>query len=512
MGVEAETVSRNHQAEQLTATARMIVSMPTASDTPLDEPYGLFIDGTERTASDDQTLEIIDPATDEPITSVPAATSDDVVTAVETAQRASDEWQQRPPKERSRPLCRLAEAIREDEERLARIETLENGKPLSAARTQVQRAARHFEYYGGLADKIQGESIPLDSDHVDYTIREPLGVSAHIVPWNVPIYLFARSVAPALAGGNTAVVKPAEETPLGALEIARLADSVGLPEGVLNVVPGDGLEAGDTLVGSPEVDVVTFTGSETTGVEVAKRTVEHVADVHLELGGKSPNVVFPDADIDHAVDETITGIFSNAGQVCSAGSRLLVHETIHDEFVDELARRTEALTIGPGVDDPDVGPLVSEQQLQTVTEYLEVGRSEVGEPIVGGKALDEPGYFVEPTVFDGVENDMRIAREEIFGPVLTIIEFADEREAIELANESPYGLVAGVFTTDVGRAHRFARDIDAGQIYVNEWFAGGNETPFGGFKRSGIGRENGVQAIDNYTQLKNVCLNIASRD
>jgi aldehyde dehydrogenase (NAD+) len=483
--------------------------MPATSAEPLDEPYGLFINGDERVASNEQTLGVIDPAVGKRVTSVAAATGKDVASAVETARRASEGWQSKSPQDRGQLLIGVAQAIRERKARLAHIETIENGKPISAARTQVERAARHFEYYGGLADKIQGESIPLDSDHVDYTIRAPIGVSAHIVPWNVPIYLFARSVAPALAGGNTAVVKPAEETPLGALELARLADAVGIPDGVLNVVPGDGVEAGGALVANPEVDVVTFTGSEPTGVEVAKRTVEHVADIHLELGGKSPNVVFPDANIDRAIEETITGIFSNAGQVCSAGSRLLVHESIHEEFVNELARRVGTLTVGPGTEDTDIGPLVSKRQLQTVVEYIEMGRAEVGEPVVGGNQLDRPGYFVEPTVFDSVENDMQIAREEIFGPVLTVLEFTDEAEAIELANDSPYGLVAGVFTENVGRAHRFARDVDAGQIYVNEWFAGGNETPFGGFKRSGIGRENGVQAIKNYTQLKNVCLNIA---
>ncbi|WP_435361904.1 aldehyde dehydrogenase family protein [Haloarchaeobius sp. DFWS5] len=479
--------------------------------TVLHNPYELVIDGDERPAASDETMAVYDPATDFALTEVAVATEDDVSAAVDAAADALEEWRRTPGKERARILHRFADAIREDSERLARIESLENGKPLSAARGQVRRCARHFEYYGGIADKLQGESIPLDESHVDYTIREPLGVTGHIVPWNVPIYLFGRSVAPAMAAGNTAVVKPAEETPLGAVELGRLAREVGLPDGVLNVVPGTGTEAGAALSGHPAVDSVTFTGSGPVGTEVAKNAAEHVSTVHLELGGKSPNVVFPDANLDHAVAETMKGIFTNAGQVCSAGSRLLVHEAVHDEFVDELAARTAELTLGPGVDDPDIGPLVSAHHHESVVEYLDVGREEVGEPVVGGGVPDRAGNFVEPTVFDGVTNDMRIAREEIFGPVLSVIEFADEAEAYEIANDSPYGLVAGVFTENVGRAHRFAREVDAGQIYVNEWFAGGNETPFGGFKASGVGRENGVQAVDNYTQIKNVCLNVARR-
>jgi aldehyde dehydrogenase (NAD+) len=473
-----------------------------------NEEYGLWVDGTERPADDGETLTVEDPATGEALTCVAAATEADVATAVSVAATAGEEWGATLPKERSRTLLAIAEAIREHAARLAEIETLENGKPHSEARDQVRRCARHFEYYAGEADKLEGDSIPLGDGYVDYTVHEPLGVTAHIVPWNVPIYLFARSVAPALAAGNTAVVKPAEETPIGALTVARLAEEAGLPSGVLNVVPGDGVEAGAMLTAHPDIDCVTFTGSGATGREVAKSAVSNVNEVHLELGGKSPLLVFPDADPDRAVEETVRGIFTNAGQVCSASSRVLVHEDVHDEYVKRLADAVEGLSVGPGIDDPDVGPLVSDEHQERVGEYLEVGRETVGEPLVGGAAFDRPGYFVEPTVFDHVDNDSRIAQEEVFGPVLTVGTFTDESEAVRLANDTRYGLVAGVMTRDVGRAHRVARDLEAGQVYVNEWFAGGNETPFGGYKESGIGRENGRQAIHNYTQLKNVCVRL----
>ena len=474
----------------------------------LSESYGLIVDGVESEAIEGGTASVNDPATGTILTDVPNGTAADVERAVASAAEAFDSWRRVPPTERGRLLNRLADRILENQERLARIETLENGKPLSESRDQVRRCARHFEYYGDFADKVQGESIPLTEEYVDYTMYEPLGVTAHIVPWNVPIYLFARSVAPALATGNTVVVKPAEETPLGALEVARLAIDI-LPEGVLNVVTGDGPKAGATLTGSSKVSCVTFTGSGPTGREVGKAAIDNVSEVHLELGGKSPFVVYPDADIDAAVDETIKGIFTNAGQVCSASSRILVDEEIHDEYVARLTERTDDLTIGAGMDDPDVGPLVSASHLEKVERYVDLGREEVGEPVTGGKRVDRDGYFFEPTIFDGVDNNMRIAQEEIFGPVVTVTTFRTEEEAIRLANDVDYGLVAGVMTNDLGRAHRFAREVDAGQIYVNEWFVGGNETPFGGFKDSGIGRENGLQAVENYTQLKNVCLNIS---
>lgn len=475
------------------------------------DTYGLWISGDEQSSMTDDRLAVVDPATEGALTEVAMGTADDVDEAVAVARDACESWRRRPPEGRGRLLTDIAAAIRNEKDRIARVETLENGKPLTEARGQVERAARHFEYYGGIADKIQGESIPLSEAYVDYTVREPLGVTAHIVPWNVPIYLFARSVAPALVAGNAAVVKPAEETPVGALELAKLVTETGLPDGLLNVVPGFGDEAGAALTGHPDVDGVTFTGSGPTGKAVAKSAIENVTEAHLELGGKSPNVVFPDADWEAALDGTMTAIFTNAGQVCSAGSRLLVHEDIHDGFVDGLTERVKALSLGPGIEDVDMGPVVSQNHLNKVRDYIDIGRSEVGDPVIGGDTLDRDGYFVEPTVFDDVPMDTRIAQEEIFGPVLTVTSFADEDEAIELANATDYGLVAGVYTKNVGRAHRFAREVDAGQIYINEFFAGGNETPFGGFKNSGIGRENGIQAIDNYTQIKNVCANIGRR-
>ncbi|WP_158059592.1 aldehyde dehydrogenase family protein [Halorussus halophilus] len=474
--------------------------------TPADrQTYDLLVDGELLEAQSGERFETRDPATAEPFADVARGDEPDVDAAVESAEAAFEEWSSTDPQERGRILNRIAGKIRQEQDRLAELETRDNGKPLWHAQNDVETCARYFEYYAGFADKIHGDSIPLTDEYADYTIREPLGVTAQIIPWNLPTNIFGRSVAPALAAGNVAVVKPAEQTPVTAVEVGKLALDAGLPAGVLNVVPGYGHEAGAALSSHPSVDGVSFTGSVPTGIEVGKSALENVTNVHLELGGKSPNLVFPDADLDAAVESTKTSIFANAGQVCSAGSRLLVHEDVHDEFLDRLVQRVHEITVDAGLEDPEMGPLVSEEQFEKVTKYLDLGREEVGEPVVGGETLDRDGYFVEPTIFDGVETDMRIAQEEIFGPVLSVIEFEDEQEAFELANDVEYGLVAGIHTNDVGRAHRFARDVDAGQIYINEWFAGGEETPFGGFKKSGFGREKGLDAIDAYTQTKNVC-------
>ena len=470
--------------------------------------YDLVIDGARRPASEGGRFETVDPATGAAFAEVARGTAADIDLAVAAARRALPDWRGMAPQERGRLLGALADRLRQEQDRLAALETRDNGKPISHARRDVETCARYFEYYAGIADKVHGESIPLTDSYVDYTVREPLGVTAQIIPWNLPTNIFGRSVAPALATGNVAVVKPAEQTPVTAIEIAALASEVGLPNGVLNVVPGFGTEAGARLAAHPDVDGVSFTGSVPTGIEVAQGAVENVTNVHLELGGKSPNVVFPDAEMDSAVASTVTAIFANAGQVCSAGSRLLLHEEISDAFLERLVTAVEALSVGPGVEDHDMGPLVSATQFETVTEYLAVGREEAGEPLVGGDSLEREGYFVEPTIFTGVDSSMRIAQEEIFGPVLAVMEFADEAEALALANDTEFGLVAGVHTTDMGRAHRFARDAEAGQVYINEWFAGGVETPFGGVKQSGFGREKGLAAVDAYTQTKNVCANI----
>ncbi len=472
------------------------------------ERYDLVIDGARRPASEGGRFETVDPATGAAFAEVARGTAADIDLAVAAARRALPDWRGMAPQERGRLLGALADRLRQEQDRLAALETRDNGKPISHARRDVETCARYFEYYAGIADKVHGESIPLTDSYVDYTVREPLGVTAQIIPWNLPTNIFGRSVAPALATGNVAVVKPAEQTPVTAIEIAALASEVGLPNGVLNVVPGFGTEAGARLAAHPDVDGVSFTGSVPTGIEVAQGAVENVTNVHLELGGKSPNVVFPDAEMDSAIASTVTAIFANAGQVCSAGSRLLLHEEISDAFLERLVTAVEALSVGPGVEDHDMGPLVSATQFETVTEYLAVGREEAGEPLVGGDSLEREGYFVEPTIFTGVDSSMRIAQEEIFGPVLAVMEFADEAEALALANDTAFGLVAGVHTTDMGRAHRFARDAEAGQVYINEWFAGGVETPFGGVKQSGFGREKGLAAVDAYTQTKNVCANI----
>ncbi|WP_129113829.1 aldehyde dehydrogenase family protein [Halegenticoccus tardaugens] len=474
----------------------------------VSDTYGHFIDG-EMQPADGGTFETIDPATEVPIAEVAAGNANDVDDAVADSIAALDEWQKMPPAERGRIVSAIAEAIQADEDRLAYIETLDSGKPLSQALTDVRRCARYFEYYAGVADKIHGDSIPRTREYVDYTVREPLGVTAHIVPWNFPIGILGRGIAPALVTGNVAIAKPAEQTPLTAVEVAKLAVDVGLPPGVLNVITGFGPDAGEPLVTHPDVEGITFTGSVETGRQIAKQASEKLAHVHLELGGKNANVIFPDADLDDAIENTVRSIFSrNTGQVCTSGSRAIVHQSIHDEFIEQLARHTDELTIGPGVENPDVGPLASAAQFEKVTKYIDIGRAEASDPVIGGSIPDRKGYFVEPTVFTDVNPEARIAREEIFGPVLVVITFSDEREALAIANESDYGLVAGVFTSDIGKAHRFARDVDAGQVYINEWFASGIETPFGGYKQSGLGRAKGLEALREYTQVKTICARI----
>lgn len=473
--------------------------------------YHLFINGAWQPGHTTERIEAIDPATEEVIATVPRGTAADVDDAVAAARAAfKGPWSRLKPKERARLLYDLARAIEREADVFAELETRDSGKPLQLSRKETLGAARYFEYYAGIADKLHGEQIPLGPDYIDFTIREPLGVSAQIVPWNMPLNMIGRGVAPALAAGNTVVVKPAEWTSLTALKLGELFQLAGFPPGVYNVVTGYGREAGEALTNHPDIDGITFTGSVETGRRIMQAASVHIKPVVLELGGKSPHIIFADADLDLAAAEVVKGIYSNAGQICSAGSRLLVEERIREPLLERVTARSRAIRVGPGLDQPDMGPLVSAEHFQRVMSYIDTGLREGARVLTGGGRPDGlgRGYFVAPTVFDDVGGEMRIAQEEIFGPVLATLTFRDEEEALAIANGTKYGLVAGIFTNDINRALRLAAGIQAGQVYVNEYYAGGEETPFGGTKQSGFGREKGLATLQSYTQIKNVAIRI----
>ncbi|QHS17008.1 aldehyde dehydrogenase family protein [Halopenitus persicus] len=467
----------------------------------------LFIDGDWTTASTDERFATIDPATETEITTVAAATAEDVDRAVTAARESVPAWRSKSPAERSRIVHAVADRIRDAADELAAIESRDQGKPLAQARDDVAAAARYFEYYAGAADKLEGDSIPLEEGSLNLTTREPYGVSGQIIPWNFPLSITARGLAPALVAGNTVVVKPAPTTPLSALSLAEICSDAGVPDGVVNVVTG-GAEPGAALSSHEDVDQLTFTGSVPTGEAVMRSAAETITPVTLELGGKNPAVVLSDADLDDAARWIATGIFTNAGQICSAADRAIVHESVYDEFIDRIVDRAESYTLGPGQDDPDMGPLNHAEHFESVLEYVDVGLEEGATLETGGEPLDRDGHFLRPTVFSDVENDMRIAQEEIFGPVLAVIPFSDREEAVEIANDVEFGLAGGVFSRDVKRALNVARDVDAGSVYVNEWFGGSVETPFGGMAKSGIGREKGFEALDSYLQTKSISVNL----
>ncbi len=469
-----------------------------------------FIDNAWVPAASGEQFEVYDPSTEQVIALAARGTAPDVDKAVEAARRAFPAWRDAKPRDRAALLFALANALRERAADFAHWEALNSGKPLARARREILGTARYFEFYAGAADKFYGDSIPLGGDYVDFTLREPLGVTAHIVPWNFPLNMIGRSVAPALAMGNTAVVKPAEQTPITALKLAELALELGFPAGVYNVVTGYGEEAGAPLSRHADIDGITFTGSVEVGRLIMKAAAEHIHSVVLELGGKSPIIVFEDADPAHAAAETAKAIYSNSGQVCSAGSRLLVHERLKDDVLEALVARSQTLRVGPALEDPDLGPLISREQFERVQGYVETGQQEGARVILGGTRPPERarGLFFSPTILDNVRPEMRVAQEEIFGPVLSVITFQDESEALKIANGVHYGLVAGVITNDLGRALRMARGLHAGQVFINEYFAGGEETPFGGYKQSGFGREKGWEALYNYTQVKNIAIRI----
>lgn len=472
--------------------------------------HQLFINGCWQKGDSGELITSINPANLEKLGDVPRGTKEDIDRAVQAAKAAfyEHDWKHKHV-ERGRVLRRIGELILKHKQELAMLEMLDTGKPLNVAEKDIELGARYFEYYAGVVDKVLGETIPLGENIVDFTRREPIGVTAHIVPWNAPFQIACRSVAPALAVGNTAVIKPAEDTPLSTLKLAEICEQVDLPNGVLNIVTGYGEEAGAALASHPDVGHITFTGSVSTGIAVMKMAAENVTPVTLELGGKSPNIVFEDAHLDHAAHVVVQSITFCSGQVCIAGSRLLVERSIAPQFIERIKKRMKALTIGPGEANPDLGPLVSRSQLERVEAYVQYAQQTGASVVAGGKrCLDlRPGFFYEPTIIKGIGPDHKLAQEEIFGPVLVVIPFDSIEEALAIANGTPYGLAAAIWTSDINKAHWLADRIEAGQIFINNYGVGpGVEVPFGGYKRSGIGREKSLEAIRHYTQLKNVTI------
>ncbi len=475
----------------------------------------MLIGGQWVAAASGKTFDTVNPATGEVLARVAEGDGEDIDRAVRAARRAfEDGWGQSKPAERSRLLWRVAELIEKNAQELAQLETLDNGKSINESlHVDIPATAGTFRYYAGWVDKVYGQTIPSDPSFFNYTLREPVGVCGQIIPWNFPLLMAAWKLGPALACGNTVVLKPAEQTPLTALRLGELLQQAGMPDGVVNIVPGFGPTAGGALVKHPQVDKIAFTGSTEVGKEIHRETANTLKRVSLELGGKSPNIVFADADVEAAVQGALMGVFFNQGQVCCAGTRLFVEQKMHDEFTQELAKYAGSMKQGPGLDPKtQVGPLVSEEQLQRVTGYLEIGKKEGAKPLVGGERATggglEKGYFVKPTVFTGVKNDMRIAQEEIFGPVVSVIPFKDENDAVLQGNNTFYGLAAGVWTRDVSKAHRVARALRAGTVWVNCYNVFEPSAPFGGYKQSGYGRELGSYSIDLYTQIKTVWMRI----
>ncbi len=471
-----------------------------------------FIDGKWVDGAKGGRIPVENPATGEPLAEIAEAVEEDVNRAVGAARRCFDSRQlvDMKPAERQQMMFRVAAEIRAMSDEIVELLCLDSGKPLMVAKGEANVAARYFEYYGGLADKIEGRSIPLGPGYVNYTIPSPYGVSGQVVPWNFPAGLTSRSLATAMATGNSVVVKSPELAPLAVCLIGEACERAGVPKGSVNIICGYGPVAGAALVQHPDVDHLVFTGSVKTGQSIMQAAAERVVPTVMELGGKGGGIVFPDADVKQVVASAKGGIFRHSGQVCSAMSRLIVHESVHDEIVGNITDMAKDLTVGAGIDDSDITPLMSGGQLDRVENYCLSGVQAGAEAVIGGRRLEgRAGHFMPATLFTGVTSDMTIAQEEIFGPVLSVIPFKDPEEAVEIANGTKYGLTAGVFTKDLDRAHWTAERLVAGQIFVNEWHAGGIETPFGGMKKSGFGREKGQEALLNYLQTKNVAIKIA---
>ena len=474
----------------------------------------LYINGEWRDAAGGQTIPVVNPATEEVIAEVASAEQSDVDAAVAAARAAFDgPWGKLSARERGKLVWKIGERLMERADELARLETLHNGKPIFESRqSEVPAAAECFQYFAGWADKIHGETVPVKGNYLTYTLREPLGVVAAIVPWNFPLLLTAWKVAPALACGNTIIIKPASQTPLTALALADIAQEVGVPAGVINVITGPGSKVGQMIVEHPGIDKIAFTGDTSTGKGIMRASADTLKRITLELGGKSPNIVFADADLDAAVRGATTGIFYGKGEVCAAGSRLLVDKSIKNEFIDKVAARAKKIAPGDPMDPKTrLGAISSRKQLENDLRYIEIAKKEGATLLAGGARADigtGKGYFLQPTVFDGVTPGMTIAREEIFGPVLAAIEFADVDEAIARANDSSYGLAAAVWTKDIKKAHYVARKLQAGTVWINTYNVYDTAAPFGGYKQSGFGREMSMHALEHYTQVKSVWVDL----
>jgi acyl-CoA reductase-like NAD-dependent aldehyde dehydrogenase len=458
---------------------------------------------------------VLDPSNGEIIAEVPKGTRQDAKAAVDAARDAfrSPEWRDMDSGKRGRILTKLAGLVRESSDELARLETANEGKTLRESKGDVAWAARAFEYFAGLADKIEGETIPVPPKRLNYTLREPLGVTVHIVPWNYPIALASRSLAPALAAGNTVVMKPSELTPLTALKLGELAVKAGTPKGVVNVVTGSGAEVGSALVSDKNIDGIVFTGSGETGRQVMEAAARNITQVVMELGGKNPHIVFPDADLPKAIKAVKDGIFTNAGQMCWAGSRAFIHESIYESFVKDLVTKTSAMKVGPGGEEAtEMGPLASKTRQEIVFGFIKDGIDEGAKLLCGGRKPSDPrldkGSFLEPTIFADVTGEMKIGCDEIFGPVLSVTRFKSPEEVVGMANETDYGLYGGIWTNNLKLAHDVASRLEVGGVAINEYLVTFPQTPFGGYKDSGIGHENGIRALEHYTRTKNVSVNL----
>nr|WP_241665160.1 aldehyde dehydrogenase [Peribacillus simplex] len=476
--------------------------------------YKMFINNEWVESASGEVLKSVNPFTGKVWAEAPSGNDEDINLAVSAAKEAFEngEWSRLTGSQRGKLLRKLGDLISENAELLAVTEVVDNGKLIREMLGQAKGLSEWCYYYAGCADKIHGESIPVEIPNmVAYTVREPLGVVGAIVPWNSPLLLTLWKLCPALASGNTIVIKPSEVTPASLLELARLVEKAGFPPGVVNVVTGYGKSAGAALSMHPDVRKIAFTGSTETGRIIIKNSAEHFSKVSLELGGKSPNIIFEDADLPNAVNGVLAGVFAATGQTCMAGSRVLIQSSIYDQFVEVLVNRTSEIRLGNPLDmDTEMGTVAFEGQHQKVLSYVEIGKQDGAKLLHGGKRpmTDElkNGFFVEPTIFGDVTNDMRIAQEEVFGPVVCLIRFDSEEDAIRIANDTKFGLAAAVWTKDVQRAHRVAPKIQAGTVWINNYRKVSHQTPFGGYKASGLGRENGMQAINEYTQIKTIMI------